>query len=345
MPRARMNPTSSRSRLKPKPPSEISIDFTDLSREDNYKWADHIELLCLFAKDGIITSADVELMIDHEEDIYISNSDEEGDFDSTERGDSRELAVSDWFRILRYRAAQFGDSYPFDLDDSNNIIMKKSVMEDNHKLYISMLASSNLRYFKYYSPRLTSSFERVSADVLKAYLPTNAEVHNFGAGSTNVRVSEKYNRGSLYDRILELAADLRWKPLIERRHYNRRNNGDDGLDLVAWIPINDENSGMVVLFGQCACTDNWTSKQHSSGTAKWGRRLDLTCDFVNTVFIPICFRDSAGLWHAPQEIEKSILFDRLRIIRILGSTYADFASLPAHTAVGEILRLREARAV
>lgn len=345
MTRARRNKHQARVRIPPKAPTEISIDFTDLSRDENYKWADHIELLCLFAKDGVITAADIELMIDHEEDIYTVNSEEGSDYSQSEIDDSRELAVSDWFRIIKYRAEQFGNTYPFDLNEGNNIITRKSVMEDSHKLYISMLTSSNLRYFKYYSPRLTSSFERISADVLKAYLPANAEVHNFGAGSTNVRVSNKYSRGSLYDRIIELATDLRWKPLVDRKNYGRRNNGDDGLDLVAWIPINDENSGMLVLFGQCACTDNWTSKQHSSGTAKWGRRLDLTCDFVNTVFIPICFRDSAGFWHYPQEIEKSILFDRLRIIKILGPTYSDFASLPAHTAVGEILALREKRAV
>ena len=50
---------------------------------------------------------------------------------------------------------------------------------------------------------------------------------------------------------------------------------------------------ILTILGQCACTEDWVSKQHSSSYAAWNGKLSFTSLPCNMIFIPFCFRDSS----------------------------------------------------
>jgi hypothetical protein len=298
---------------------------------DAHIWVDYIELLCLFGLDKQISKAD---FLRHyrkrkdvgeeppsdaaDADLPVELSEPEGvdDLPPAEKRDRMELKVDDWFRHLSYRAGAFDDFYPFIVSDDQDVLIVKTSLTLRHQLYVFFLLSSNLTYFSQHQAKLTRKFEMLSAEVAKTFLPGSAEVHVFGAGHQG-----RYT-GSLWKKISRLAADLKEIPLVKSSDFSPQDSGDKGLDIVAWIPIDDPMPNLPLIFGQCACTfDDWVQKQSSSAADAWRSTITLSNPPGNVAFIPFCLRNPDGSWHKRQDIHQTILVDRLRFISSLRGKY------------------------
>ena len=274
-----------------------------------FRWADYVELLCLSNPDGVVSDAEVYAMIRHGNDLQADTEQENSRAHTSDRWESR---LNDYYRILSYRREFFDAAYPFELSGSNTLT-RKALLTEKQYLYIFLLFASNLSYHRENQKILTDTFELVSLEAIKKIMPMQSEVHLFGTSRTDSRYA-----GDVYTRICRLGEDLRAQVLCNESHFSGNTAGDGGLDIVGWKPFKDQAPGMPVVLSQCACSkDMWKSKQSSIHHTKWDNRLLWTTPFSPVMCVPFSFRKATGLWENSDDIEKTLLIDRDRIINLL----------------------------
>jgi hypothetical protein len=316
---------------------------------DAPQWADYIELLCLVNPDRRVSKGDiVDRVAPRARDLgeVHSTMDDQDPDDVT--GHQTDPGVSDkwtrrvgaWFENLRYREGAFSEGYPFLVSDRGNVLKTKESLTFEHKLYIFLLLSSNLRYITPEQRNLTSSFEDLCCAGLKGCMPPNAEVHLFG---TNPMNKGRYT-GSLWKKIELLAGDINTVVHISEDNFPANDTGDNGLDVVGWVPPpdGDKADGLIMMFAQCACSPNeWSKKQHSSSVDAWRPIMKLNAAPTNVIFIPFCFRNATGGWHREQDIHGSVVVDRHRLIHLLRPNIQVFEQHECYNIVERMLAQRE----
>jgi hypothetical protein len=308
-------------------------------------WADYIELLCLVNVDRMISKADLLDRIQERKDLggEIDGDEEEKDLDvepSLAAVDDKFVRqVEEWFQHLEYRAHVFNEFYPFYQSPDYLFRLREEITKE-HLLYFFLLLSSSLRYIKGRKSLLTGCFEVISARALKAALPKGAEVHLFGS-SNPIKARTRY-KGHLWHKINQLARDIGEKVIVPESEFSKYNVGDKGLDVVGWVPLGDKASGLLLVFGQCACTEDWVKKQHSSHASAWRSTMTFIAPPSNMAFIPFCFRNIDGSWHKARNIYESIVVDRQRLIYLLRDNYHTFIlEVPCFEAVEKVLQQQE----
>lgn len=301
-------------------------------------WADYAELLCLFDKDRILSKAEfednVEDGIDLGETEFIEDDPE---LTPAEYNDEFSQKTDDVFLHLAYRQETFGDFYPFYLDDYRQLCLKTELSKPT-RFYILLLLASNLGRLKSedgtdditHRHDITNSFEVICAEAVRRMLPEGAQVHIFGP-----RHGGRYT-GNIWTKVNLLASDLSESLKVPESDFSKHSTGDEGLDIVAWLPTGDQNSGRLLLFAQCACTLEWKDKQYSSSTVNWGQIMTFKSSPTNLSFIPFQFRHADGTWYVTKDI-KAFLIDRQRLVHLLKSDICGIFSLPGLDYVDHII--------
>ena len=307
----------------------INLERLPARPSEQYLWADYIELLCLVNLDRAVSELDVIDRIEDRRDLG-EGVDDAGD--RSERHTSRTgyedrtiLYVSDCFSLLRYRYYAFKDFYPFFLSKGGDTLLRRKKLTLKQKLYVFFLLSANLKHVsKQYIPIFTASFEIASAEALHSYLPRGAKVFLFGKNPLNMG---RYS-GKLWYKIQVLAQDIRESVVADEGEFEPNDTGDNGLDIVGWVPFGDPADKFLIVFGQCACTLDWVVKQHSSGEAAWSGVISSKTPRNNVSFVPFCLRDLGGGWYRSRDAQGTILIDRLRLVRLLEGKYRSLKELP-----------------
>jgi len=311
---------------------------------DEHAWVDFIELMCLLSPDQEVNQTDILERFRRGKELgeaAVSDvGDEEDDEESVPESSDKEVQwMQDLFAHLRYREEAFAQSYPFRVsDDGTTLFVRKRVI-GRQKSYISLLLSANTAYVSRGASKLTGSFEIISKSALKQLLPTSAQVHVFGSNS-----AQRYSRyrGTVFQKIKRLAEDLHEILLAEESGLPATSTGDEGLDIVGWVPWEDDAPGSLLVFGQCACSkDDWVAKQDSSSAQAWENKIHFTSKPSNIAFIPICLRKADGNWHRPTDIHQSVVVDRLRLLQLLTDKIDLFRKQPSYGVVQETLKQRE----
>ena len=304
---------------------------------DHHNWADYIELLCLVNVDAEISQADIADRIRERKDLGESPLDDDAEISKSERDDKAMLHATDWFRHLQYRSHAFQDYYPFTLTDSNTL-RKFDTFSEEQNIYTLLLLLSNLSRISSKQQRtsLTSLFELISLEALRRYLPAASEAYLFG--------KSMYNKGpytgKLWDKVNRLATDIRERVVCDEEQFSSRDTGDGGLDLVGWLFPDTTAPGALLVFGQCACTEEWKTKQYSSSVDAWKPIMQFTAPPVNCVFIPFCYRNPSGRWHRQVDIKSMVLMDRLRILKLMSHPNDDLCKL-VKQSIQDYLEFRE----
>ena len=236
--------------------------------------------------------------------------------EQAQRNDQHQADADEVFNHLRGRAMRYGECYPFELTDSMNMLRLRSLRFDRNA-YIFLLVCSGLQYVinKAESNALTTSFEHLCVEATQRHLGPMAQVHLFGksADSNNSRYS-----GKLVDKLRLLASDLSAVTNFDPDEFDERDTGDNGLDVVAWVPPGDDAGGRITFFGQCACTPEWVSKQHAVNDDAWQSILNIVVRPVQACFIPYDYRTPGGSWYKSRFVQRTYVVDRSRILRQLG---------------------------
>lgn len=312
------------------------LDRLPSSRED-HAWADYIELLCLVNIDREFSKADLGDRIQERKDLGEVQNDLEdtGDLLPAEISDRERRKIDDWFQHLRFRESAFAEFYPFSLTRNRTMLQVRESLSAKQRFYVFLLLCANLRYVSRVET-VTNCFEVVSEEALKRLLPEGSEVHLFGPRHSGSRYT-----GTLWTKINRLADDLKEIVVAREDDFSSHDVGDGGLDLVGWVPMGDEVPSRLLVFGQCACTPEWDSKQYTSSVANWSSHINFTAPPANVAFIPFCFRRANGSWHKQRLISDTTLIDRQRLLYLLRSADPIMESYPCHELVQRALEQRE----
>ena len=280
-------------------------NLPDTALSKSHYYCDYIELIVLCdSDDGVAVNDIYDRFLEGER---ISDIGSEDGAISNEKWNSR---IQCWFDQLVTRGESYGDDYPFEFIDGR--ISLKNDMNDRQKLYLGLLLCSLLSYIEN-SATFTSVFEKISCEATKSYLPAGAEVHVFGKSSAT---DTKY-QGTLMNKVRELATDLSVKVTCSDDDFRKYDNGDGGVDVVAWVPFsNDTNLERKQIFlGQSASGKNWNTKQGS--VDRMFNYLNLPRNVQNLLFVPFDFRDENRNFSEKGEITSELIFDRHRLMNLI----------------------------
>lgn len=234
---------------------------------------------------------------------------------------SRGYADEKWQWAITFidtRIALFGNNYPFYLsDDRDTIHLKHSdykLFNDHQRLYIALLFCSNVKYIAYKKRHiLTGSFEKISLPVFKGLMPAGATITPCWASAGNSGVYT----GLLFDKLTQIAQDIRCTPNFTVHHFKEGDRGDGGIDMLAWYDMADNRKSIPIAFAQCGCSkDEWVAKQLEASPSKMLHMLPVIHPWANYYFLPHDLRWHNIDWAHQSDIGAAIFVDRLRIINL-----------------------------
>lgn len=282
----------------------------DWSKNNINRWADYIELLCLYGTDHLVSKDDVL-------NVYFDGNSEElqrGETEHSAKYDKLVSTIGNYYEIIKYRNKTHEQYYPFNMED-NQCISLKSNLNGNHMQYIFLLLCSSICFMDSSSmQKLTHSFERYCQPIMEILVPKDAKTQLFGTSRENGQFS-----GTLRKRIEQLANYLgaqTTKALDKEEKYDRAKAGDAGLDIVSYLKLDDASHGPLAL-GQCTCSyDDWKDKQTSIDYDTWRARIAPLPPYCRYMYVPFFCRNASGKFENPTDIH-SCLIDRQRILNIL----------------------------
>ena len=249
------------------------MPYLDLSKislpkdEADYNtWADYIELFCLLEADrSLSVEAIKDRLVDEcggDEDIALKQitgvkkalsitpprdriADDQLDSDVIDPENDQRIrtAIIDIITYLKGRYSAIPEFYPFRIDNHNNITANKPLSNEN-KIYVILLISSLIRIITRtggFAYRITHFFEQLCEYPFRVLVPDSANVHFFGAGGYIQESGTPAIEGSFYKKVLELASrlNLQIHPIFNPIEAGNNNNGDGGLDWIAYMPFED----------------------------------------------------------------------------------------------------------
>ncbi|WP_321346560.1 hypothetical protein [Halopseudomonas oceani] len=265
---------------------------------DIHTLADFVELLCLITVDR---SCSRESIVDHVRDLGKKDSDYQ-----LWTGD----VLDDCFAQLEWRKEAFGDKYPFSIDCGGKVITGAEDLSADQKAYVFFLLCANLPFIDASYNLLTDPFERASYFAMKSIFPESAHVVAFGKNETDYT-------GAKWERLNQLAGHIGGEGMCDEGTFRGRDSGDGGIDLAAWLSLDDyERKNVPSALGQCACSrKNWSAKQSEISGDRLNECIHPSHPWMQLIFIPHCFRDNRGRWAVRGQLSRTIIFDRLRVIK------------------------------
>lgn len=287
----------------------LSITVLNEPKYKKHLYADYIELIGLFSEDFISQNEIIDRLQDNGETFNINEvpDGEIGLYDA-EKNDHAELWINTVFEFIYERSKIYSSSYPFVYDKNLGIKLKeKNSLTEKQKVYLFLLIASSLSFFNKIKSELTSDFEKLSEHILKAYLPNNANVYGFGSNSTFT--------GNAQDKIRRLAEEINLQ--INERVVSQisiRNSKEEGLDVIGWIPFNDNNPNTIIILGQCACGKDWFGKQNE--TRRYDRFYSsYLMPFTHALFLSGDFKNNDGVFEIDKDFtQNQLIFERRRLI-------------------------------
>lgn len=298
------------------------IDRPDYASHEYNFYVDFIELVAIFSMDKMVAIGDIA-------DRFFGTK----DYDKAEQRDKDEKWLKFLFEILEERRLLFGLHYPFILREEKLLEMREELTWKN-EFYIYLLIASKLNIFKDFKAEITTEFERVSSVVLRNFLPSNAIIKEFGKNS-------EY-KGNAKNKIKALSQDLG----LDNDNYEldsipERNNQERGLDIIGWVPFEDNCMNKLVYLAQCACGKDTESKYHDT------RRFKNYLKFYKTkpqhlLFIPYSLINTrAQKFYGSDLIEDDFLIlERKRIVYLFNQEEI-FQRLDSFEIVNNLIKFKE----
>lgn len=305
----------------------IEIAIGRVQKTKPYLFADAIEVLCAFDNKTPFSKADAftliqEAVVSAEESLEFDEPDlDDNNYDDNLGGveitERVQGYIDECFRQLEYRAAEFGDDYPFEV--SNEAISLKNVLISKQNLYIAILAASRIRTFvgtKGSKQKLADLFEILSARALKSLLPDTAEIVGFGPNSNDRK--NKFGK-NLKDAIPRLAKFM-GLDLCHGWENHLQPQGDANIDLVGVQQLDQNEGGWNIFVAQCAAHEEpktWQAKRSEASISTYHYLFSYSVAWQSVLFIPGCFRQSNGKWAERRYVDSVILIDRVRLLRLI----------------------------
>lgn len=289
---------------------------TPATSDDSYIWADYFELISLLSPEESHSNEDLYQYIFRGTDFVP----EEGSTIRPERTDKQKRIIREGLDNIKRRKIILGDKYPFEYDEERLEIKIKTELSNIHYTYLVLLIASNLKYVISRGGVFTSSFEKISLDVLRILFP-NATIKLFGSSNieATINAEDKYTDTKLEDRIRHLALDICHRVQPEVGTLSPQNTGDGGLDIVGFVDMKDKRGSFPLIFAQCASSkEDWEQKQYSTSRNIWNNWININyTSLQNFIMVPFPYMNNSGEWLKSTAIIQNVLIDRIRIMNFL----------------------------
>lgn len=287
-------------------------------------WADFAELRALIHPDRCFSRGDLAGLVRRGRDT----------------GSSGHLHVETrWRDLINFagvRSQEFGSSYPYVVSSDEDTLELRYDDSPAQTTYLRLLLSSLMRHIpQMRRPELARHFEQTCLSIFSRLMPEGSEVRATWAHGGN----EAPYAGSLYEKMVQIAEDLRCTANFRERDFKSNDSGDGGIDLISWHPMADERPGLPIAFAQCGCSkSDWKFKQLEASPAKHISHLPVMHPWATYYFLPVDLRHADGGWAYESDIGQAIIVDRLRLVR-LASQYNLHAALPALPLLDDVRAL------
>lgn len=275
-----------------------------------YLYADYVELVSLFSNQNYVSSGDI---LDRFKDEGIIKQ-RLSDAEQSEANDEDERFIESVFRLMVEREQLFNDDYPFELKGVDKIKLKEiDNITNRNKIYLYLLLSSSLNIFSEFQPELTKEFENLCTEVLINFLPNHAIVKSFGENTLYT--------GTAVQKIKALAIDMKVRIDIDAyEQVSTRGTKEKGLDIVGWIPFNDNVANLIAILAQCACGKEWYKKLGE--TSRYNNYFKFhRLNPIHTMFIPYNLVSyNKDTFFKNDEIDNRLIFERKRILSYITTT-------------------------
>ena len=230
-----------------------------------------------------------------------------------EEDDLHEL-VGEAFTAVQQRAEVCGIGYPFQLNDTGNVLQSRPQTDNPQQVvYKYLLLATRLNMGtnrKHATLDGTVLFEELCADVARNYFGENSRSFVFGTAN---------GMGNFQDKINQLC-----NCLGEGRQYRNLENRtptvkDDGLDIAVWNAFSDGKQGKLIGFGQCKTGTNYDDAfprlQPDSFCKNWFEAMPAV-NPIRMFFVAEALLQEG--WYHKSSLA-GILLDRCRIIEFCGN--------------------------
>jgi len=301
----------------------LALDLPPKSADPLF-WTDFIELKALINPDRCYSRGDLMALLKRTRDTAIDR----------ERHD--ESRWRDVVGFCQTRIVEFGEAYPYRISEDLDTIELAEDITPSRAAYLSLLLSALMRHVpKNRYGEVARFFEVTSQAVFCRLMPEGAEIHPTWA---NGGEAARY-QGTLYEKLQQVAQDIRCNPNFEARDFHQNDTGDGGIDLIAWHPMADSREGIPLAFAQCGCSkEDWKFKQLEASFPKHQRHLPVMHPWATYYFMPLDLRHADGDWAYKSDIGPAVIVDRLRLLR-LSAQYQLFDDWPALPLLDEIRAL------
>lgn len=257
--------------------------------------ADWVEVSCLFGRDAVISRAELTAALtaeeynDDEADSIIEDSFGEidrrriilGGFHPVGVEGTRVIRLCDWRESL---------SYSFMLLLATNSFHRSMRIRDEERATPSKL------------------FERLTAVALKKYLRRSVNIGSPREGRMAANLRE----------ALDFLCKASNEEIYERPEIHNHAQ-DEGVDVVAWNPL-DCRSGQLVLLAQCTIERDWINSGVKLDLATWEKIMNFATPPHKALAFPhVC----SSQWKI-HTTRCGILFDRLRIASLFPMTSGSY---------------------
>ncbi|MDQ2973958.1 MAG: hypothetical protein M3R69_00945 [Acidobacteriota bacterium] len=210
------------------------------------------------------------------------------------------------FSEIELRQIAAGESYPFTIDGS--VISVKPNVEE----FVGYIFCLCLSYFRWSTSRNKEIainpwllFEELSGIAAAQFI--NGDVVGFGTSRGKSNAAKASFRANINDLAQKLGEGTGFKeqPILDRK--------DDKVDLVAWKDFQDKKRSKLVMFGQCAGGEFWTSKVSELQPDEfWGQWMidSKVSHLIRSFYIPHRLESLEWDFYARKA---GIFFDRCRI--------------------------------
>ena len=278
-----------------------------------FLWADYIEMRCMVSEDKLYSLGQF-VDIETEEDLF---ADDYKDSENETGLHADDLSHARWEDIKRnfsFRYARFGENWPFYIDNDQLVFCFDE--ENNfHVYYLFLLLCSQLKFCnKKRQGDLTGAFELLGYEAFKSIMK-GWVVKPFGA---HQNISVGYD-GTLAEKFQSLKEDIHPRYVADPEDFDKRDTGDGGLDIIAYLPFDDVLGNIPVAFAQCGCSpSSWDHKQLEASPSSMNNKITPQHPAANYYLMPHDFRDLNGSkWAKPTKVSDVVLLDRQRLLSIL----------------------------
>ncbi|MCI1015032.1 hypothetical protein HWE04_14345 [Herbaspirillum sp. C7C2] len=273
---------------------------------DVFVWADYIELRALAHPDKCFSRGELAALAQQVAAI----------------GQPLVDANAIWREVKEFinnRAHIFGAAYPFTIvgHDEDTLELTDRALNGEEKLYLTLLICSSMAYVVRQGGNVQMIgrlFEECSLEIFQKLMPPGSKIYPaWAAGGAAARY-----QGSLYQKLLLIARDLRGTATIQERDYAPQDHGDGGIDIVSWDDLDDPIRGAIPsALAQCGCSrEQWRTKHIAASPVMLRSKINVHHNWATYYFMPLDLRWSDGDWAYKGDFGEAIIIDRLRMISL-----------------------------